>query len=94
MVSMHLGGNFSAELAGKEISNNLCTLLIHFVDAGAAVDLNDLVLLVVMLDNRHGGFLVNAESLLDTLLVIIISTTGLTSLQKSLQHDFLCRGIE
>jgi len=34
------------------------------------------------------------ESFLDALLVIILSATGLTSLQKSFQHDFLCRGIE
>ena len=34
------------------------------------------------------------ESFLDALLVIIISATGLSSLQKSLQHDFFGRGIE
>ena len=113
MESMYLGGNVSTELAGKEISNNICTLLIHFIDTRATVDLSDLVLLVVILDNRHGGFLVNAfggisdyldghrvreelltESFLDTLLVVILSATGLTSLQKSLQHDFLGRGIK
>lgn len=60
MISRCSGGNVSTELASKEFSDNLCTFLIHFVDTGAAVDLSDLVQFVVMLDNRHGGFLVNA----------------------------------
>ena len=59
MVSRRLGGNISNELARKEVSNNLCTRLVHFFDAGAAVNLSDLVLLVVVLDNRHSSFFVN-----------------------------------
>jgi hypothetical protein len=112
MISRRLGGDVSAELASKELSNNVCAILIHFVDAGATVDLSDLVQLGVVLDNWHSGLLVNVfggyqsfwrtqsggesltESFLDAFFVIILSATGLTSLQKSFQHNFLCRGVE
>jgi len=59
MVSRCLGGNFSTELPSEELSNDLCTLLVHFVDAGTTVNLSDLAQLVVMLDNWHSGLLVN-----------------------------------
>ena len=111
-TSKCLCGNLFAGLACKELSNDLCTVFVHFVDTRAAVNLGDLALLVVVLDNRHGGFLVNAfggdkppgehavggesltESFLDAFFVVIFSATGLASLQKPLQHDFLGRGIE
>jgi len=57
-ISMCLGGNVYAEFASKELSHNLCALFVHFVDTGTAVDLSDLALLVVVLNNRHGGLLV------------------------------------
>lgn len=112
MVPEGLGGNVSAELASEELSDDLCTLLIHLIDTGTTVDLSDLVQLIVMLNDRHSGLLVNAfgghkssaahvvgrtpltESLLNALLVIILSATGLSSLQEPLKHDFLGRGIE
>jgi len=59
MVSKCLGGNVSTELASEELSNDLCTLLVHFVDAGTTVDLSDPVQLLVMFNNRHSGLLVN-----------------------------------
>ena len=59
MVSRCLGSNVSAELASKELSNNLCTRFIHFVNTGTAVDLSDFVLLVVILDDRHRCLFVN-----------------------------------
>ena len=49
----------SGELASKELANNLCTLLVYFVDTGTTVDLNDLVLFDVMFDDRHGSLLVD-----------------------------------
>jgi len=59
MISRCLGCDVSTELASKQLSNNIRTMLIHLVDAGATVDLNDLVQLSVMLDNRHSRLLVN-----------------------------------
>ena len=59
-VSLRLDRNISAEFSAEELPDNFRTLLVHFVDTGAAIDLNDLVQLFVVLDDRHGGLLVNA----------------------------------
>ena len=58
-MSICLGSNVSTELASKELSNDLRTLLVHFVDTGATVDLSDLVLFGIILDNRYTSLLVD-----------------------------------
>lgn len=60
MVSRCLGGDVSTEFASKEVSHNRCALLIDFFDAGATVDLSNLVQFFIMVDDRHGGLLINA----------------------------------
>ena len=59
MIYRCLDSDVSTKLASKELSNNICTVLIHFVDTGAAVDLSDLLQLMVILENWHSSLLIN-----------------------------------
>lgn len=77
----------------SSVTHALLDLVVYFFGAFDSFDLHDFVLLLKILNHWHTGFHERLEPFLDTLCIVIRSTTGLASVDEALGHNIL-RAIE
>lgn len=64
-------------------------VLVDLVRGLDSLNLDNTAVLVKVVDNRHAGLDKGSETLADTLLVVVGSTTGLAAVDQTLFHDLL-----